>query len=221
MQAALENELEKIRTEFNAEHAIFGVYNLPDRSSIAATTYADDGIKGYHQIDPGETDPILFLCQRATEPIDWRLAEQFDPHGVIANARKNGIGDRGVSIPLRESSHVFAVLSITKNCDEDAWQDFLSQNTNQLTDCATRLLRLVFKDWKQASQGRIEKLGKRQVEILQLFAEGLTAKEISERLGLSQRTVENHILRIRSRLDASNTHHAVAKAIGMKIIYPS
>lgn len=46
----------------------------------------------------------------------------------------------------------------------------------------------------------VSRLTRRQLEILELIAEGLTSKEIAERLGMSFRTVDTHRARIMERL---------------------
>lgn len=65
-----------------------------------------------------------------------------------------------------------------------------------------------------------EVLSKREFEIFQLLGEGLSRKEIAEKLFISLKTVESHIERIKNRLDVDSgtklvhyaiRHHAATK----------
>ncbi len=54
----------------------------------------------------------------------------------------------------------------------------------------------------------------RQLEILVNVARGKTNREIGETLGISERTVRNHMRSILQRLSSSDRTHAVVVAIG-------
>jgi two-component system, NarL family, response regulator DegU len=54
----------------------------------------------------------------------------------------------------------------------------------------------------------------RQLEILVYVARGKTNREIGETLGISERTVRNHMRSILQRLSSSDRTHAVVLAIG-------
>ncbi len=58
----------------------------------------------------------------------------------------------------------------------------------------------------------IEPLTERELEVLQLVAEGLTNREIGERLFLALDTVKGHNRRIFAKLDVSTRTQAVARA---------
>lgn len=58
-----------------------------------------------------------------------------------------------------------------------------------------------------------QNLSPREQEVLQLFSEGLSEKEIAYRLSLSYRTVEHHVERIISKLGVTNRIQALVKAI--------
>ena len=56
-------------------------------------------------------------------------------------------------------------------------------------------------------------LSPRQVEVLRLLAEGRTTREISDRLFLSERTVERHIADVYNKIGARNRAEATAYAL--------
>lgn len=55
----------------------------------------------------------------------------------------------------------------------------------------------------------------RETEVLGLIVNGLSAKKAAEKLGLSPRTVERHIVNVRNKLNARNRAHLVTKAIAL------
>jgi DNA-binding NarL/FixJ family response regulator len=63
-----------------------------------------------------------------------------------------------------------------------------------------------------------EILTPRQREVLQLVAEGLTSKEVADRLGVSVRTVESHRAQLMKRLGVSNVPGLVRSAIRLGIV---
>ena len=58
----------------------------------------------------------------------------------------------------------------------------------------------------------------RQLEVLQLMAQGLSNAEIAQKLFISKRTVEHHVSAIMAKLDASTRAKAVAVAVEMGAI---
>jgi len=66
---------------------------------------------------------------------------------------------------------------------------------------------------QQTKAKRGVKLSKREKEVLELVAQGLTAREIAEALFVSTDTVETHRRNIIQKLGARNIAEAVAKAV--------
>jgi DNA-binding CsgD family transcriptional regulator len=73
---------------------------------------------------------------------------------------------------------------------------------------------------KEDSEERAEKAGltRRQSEILELISEGLTNKEIADKLFLSTRTVDMHVSNILQRLNCRTRIDAINKARELKLI---
>lgn len=63
-----------------------------------------------------------------------------------------------------------------------------------------------------------EELSDREVEVLQLVADGLTARAIADQLYLSEHTVKNHIRHAMAKLGAHTKLDAIVKAIKLRLI---
>lgn len=63
-----------------------------------------------------------------------------------------------------------------------------------------------------------EELTPRELEVLQLLAEGLSNRAISYRLGISDHTVKYHVTSIMSKLDAQSRTEAVVRATRLGLI---
>jgi DNA-binding NarL/FixJ family response regulator len=63
-----------------------------------------------------------------------------------------------------------------------------------------------------------EKLTTREQEILALLAEGLSNRQISERLFISTKTVENHRSNIMNKINIHNRHELIRYAVKIGLI---
>ena len=63
-------------------------------------------------------------------------------------------------------------------------------------------------------------LSPREQECLQLAAKGLGSRLIASCLGVGERTVHFHFGNLLSKLDATNRHHAIAKAVAAGLVEP-
>jgi two-component system, NarL family, nitrate/nitrite response regulator NarL len=66
--------------------------------------------------------------------------------------------------------------------------------------------------------GAVEPLTTREVQVLELLAEGLPNKAIAERLGISDQTVKFHVSAIAGKLGAVNRTDAVRRAVRRGLI---
>lgn len=61
-------------------------------------------------------------------------------------------------------------------------------------------------------------LSQRELQVLQLAADGLSNREIAERLVISEKTVKNHIANIFSKLNVNDRTRAVIQALRMGLV---
>ena len=63
-------------------------------------------------------------------------------------------------------------------------------------------------------------LSNREMHVLKEVAEGLSNKQIAWRLGISEKTVRNHLVSVYDKLRATNRTHAVMLAIRLGLQIP-
>ena len=68
------------------------------------------------------------------------------------------------------------------------------------------------------TESRPQLLSPRQLECLQLAAQGLTSPEIARALGISARTVDQYMAEACVRLEVRNRVQAVAKAVALGLV---
>ena len=66
---------------------------------------------------------------------------------------------------------------------------------------------------RQLPETYVESVSSREVEVLQLIADGLGNREIANVLYVSEETVKTHVQRLLRKLDANGRAHAVAIGI--------
>jgi DNA-binding NarL/FixJ family response regulator len=75
-----------------------------------------------------------------------------------------------------------------------------------------------YRDGKHEQQKPVRKLTSRQREVLQLLAEGNSAKEVAEILHISPRTVEFHKYRIMEELNLQTNAELIRYAVKNGIV---
>ncbi len=73
---------------------------------------------------------------------------------------------------------------------------------------------------RQPANGLIELLSARELEVLQLLAEGLTNQEVAQRLCVTLHTVKSHTLNIYGKLGVHSRRQAAARAGSLDLLTP-
>ncbi|NIR45939.1 MAG: response regulator transcription factor [Gemmatimonadetes bacterium] len=71
---------------------------------------------------------------------------------------------------------------------------------------------------KKAAEGaEVERLSNRELQLLELLAEGLTAKEMAEQLDLSVKTIHTYREKLKSKLGLDNIYQLIRYAVAWKL----
>jgi DNA-binding NarL/FixJ family response regulator len=142
------------------------------------------------------------------------LMEGFPGMKVVAlTARED---DRSVQDALRSGFDGY----LTKNSEPAQFRRALESIADGQTVFPHRLVRRPGSSNGHASHDAFlaEHLTAREIEVLQLLAEGASSREIAERLGVSPNTVRTHVQGILSKLQVHSRLEAAAFAVRLDLV---
>ena len=115
-----------------------------------------------------------------------------------------------------------AVGYLTKDCSIDEVIDAVRMAANGETALSPALAKTMLTEVRKidekAAREEDRLVTKREEEVLQLIAEGLSTPEVAARLYISVKTVKNHLASIYAKLDSRDRTQAVVRAVKMGII---
>jgi len=162
-------------------------------------------------------------------------ARRSQPHVVLMDLRLPGLDGIDATRQLREHLPDVPVVILTMYADEDTVQAAYEAGAvgYLVKDCTTAemvsTVRAVARSRADlgnglylrgsAREGRPEPLlTRREVEVLQMLANGASSSDVAMKLFISAKTVKNHLAHIYSKLGATNRGQAVAKAVRLGIV---
>lgn len=214
--------LKEICENFEFDDAAYAGVNPIGGTMHAIVTYNEEWQNHYQTQELHNVDPTLQSAMRSVAPVDWsRLGRDTNFRHVFDQARQFGIGERGLTIPIRGPYGEFGMLSVTRDCDESEWKKLKRNVISDLQPVAAHVHDHVMKSEPLTQFLHHPNLSKRELEILQWVAAGKSQQDIADILSISSRTIEVHLRSSRQKLFALTTAQAVGRAIGMSLIYPS
>ena len=173
----------------------------------------------------GDGDKAIRVCT-ATRP-DVLVCDLQMPgcSGVEVTAAVVGLGVKvlilsasGEQADVLEAVKAGATGYLLKSAQADELLDAVRRTAAGEAVFTPGLAGLVLGEYRRtASDDGAPRLTDRETEVLRLVAKGLTSKQVAERLGVSHRTVENHVQNTLIKLQLHNrvelTRYAVDKGL--------
>jgi LuxR family transcriptional regulator len=220
---ALVDEFQRVVTSYGFEY--YGLLRYPKHSEdLIDSMLVGHWPEGWGQVYIAKkyvlNDPAIRYLAHAQRPFKWRdslAAFRKDPHyrrmdQVMAAAASYGLRD-GYTFPIHGRSGILGMMSIGGNPVD------LSPAEISLFDAIARkaFWRLLELRGEQGVAledlpGADTRLTRREMEILQYLAEGMTSVEIGKQLQISNHTVDWYMNGLQDKLKAKNRQHAVAVA---------
>lgn len=220
-EAVYSDFLLQVREKLEMDHAAYAGLNPAAGAIHGYVTYSDEWKLHYQEQGFHLIDPTLHMSQRSIAPVDWsRLERSSDFRRVFRDAHDFGIGDQGLTIPVRGPYGDVGLLSVTRECSTDEWHKLVRHTLGDLQSLAVHIHDTVM---SSDMLGRVlyhPSLSTREAEILQWVAAGKSQQDIGDILSISHRTVEVHLRSSREKLCALTTAQAVGRAVGLGLIYP-
>ena len=120
--------------------------------------------------------------------------------------------DKGV---LDRALRAGAVGYLVKDCTMEEVVRTVQQAASGETSLSAELAEAMLAEAVQPAESIITK---REEEVLQLIAEGLSTTEVATKLFISVKTVKNHLASVYQKLDSRDRTQAVVRAVKMGII---
>ena len=194
--------------------------------SYVFTTLPSQWVARYDQCAYIEVDRRLHRALASSVPVVWDYAGEYGrderADQFFKDSLAHGVGS-GVVVGMHgpRNIRVIVALSTGAPCIDARMRDVISEDLGRIVLFAIYFHEIFMRSVVErgvapASQG--VPLSSREHECLTFAAHGQTSRDIAQKLGISERTIQFHFDSIRSKLGALNRQEAVAKAIASGII---
>lgn len=203
-----------LRDVLEVEHVVYHSVNSTGEQ-YAALTYSHDWVSRYLEEDYARIDPVVQSCYRRFHPVEWK---QLDWSGksvrnFMGEAADAGVGNQGFSVPIRGPSGQFALFSVSDNLSDEQWSRFSTEKTAELILASHYVNQKALELERGSDFLDSPGLSPRETDALTMLALGYSRAQAADNLSISEHTLRVYIESARFKLAASNTTHAVARAV--------
>ncbi len=165
-----------------------------------------------------ELPSVLVTVARENDPDPFRVVATVK--ALHPEMRVLVVADAASVIDLREAVISGVDSFLLSDAGEDEIRDAVTATARGERVVSPQVAMQLAGSWRQGAgtEGGASALTPRELEVLQLLAEGLTNQEVGTRLGLSARTIKTHVQNLLGKLDVPDRTGAVARAFRMGLI---
>ncbi len=208
-----------LRDAFDVAHLIYHSVNGTGQQ-YAVLTYSQAWVDRYIAQDYARIDPVVQGCFRRFNPVDWkRLDWSSRPaRAFLGEAVDAGVGNQGFSVPIRGPNGQFAMFTVSDRVKDETWQKFTAEHTARLILIAHFINQKALEIERGSDFQAMHSLSPREIDALTMLAMGLNRSKAAESLDISEHTLRAYVESARFKLGATNTTHAVARAIAQGFV---
>lgn len=214
----LQYTTEMLRDYYGIAHFVYHWVNSVGER-FGAGTYSSEWVDRYLEKDYLRMDPVIFGCFQRFNPVDWKQLDWSSKaaRSFLKEAIAYGVGNQGYTIPIRGPNGQFALLTVSHDCSDDDWADFVSRNARDLMIIAHEFNKAALA-FDTNGPVPVATLSPRELSAMTYLAKGFSRAQAAEELSISEHTLRVYIEAARHKLGALNTTHAVARALSSGII---
>lgn len=217
--ADLQHIIEGLRDYFRIDHMVYHWVSAAG-DQYGCGTYDPAWVQLYLKKDYLRIDPVVQGCYQRFHPVDWKRldwtskpAREFQQDAI-----KHGVGNQGYSVPVRGPNGQFALFTVSHNCTDAEWEEFIRDNRRNMVLIAHEFNRRALDFEPDRAPEPAQSLSPREIDAMALLAMGYSRAQVAETLSISEHTLRVYIEGARMKLGATNTVHAVAKAISRGLV---
>jgi two-component system, NarL family, nitrate/nitrite response regulator NarL len=175
-----------------------------DIEVVGECSTAADGVERAGELRPDVMLVDLALPDRDGPELIGALRQLVPDSKVLV---VSGYDDEyRVAEALRAGAHGYLIKSATVDELVAGVRTVANGGTPLSPSLADVLMRVVHKSGQRSGKrsGTIDSLTARELQVLRLFASGLSTREVAQNLGISPKTVETHRIRMYEKLDCKS-----------------
>ncbi len=204
---------------YHVDHVVYHWVSA-DGEQYGAGTYDRLWVQRYIEKDYVRVDPVVVGCYQRFHPVDWKRLDWTTKTAKVfrEDAIAHGVGNQGLSVPIRGPSGQFALFTISHSCKDDEWTSFIEDNRRDIILIAHYFNQKGLELEKSRVPAPNQSLSPREVDAMTFLAMGYSRAQVADTLAISEHTLRVYIESARHKLGALNTTHAVARAMNRGLI---